>query len=99
MNKVDLLFEENLYVVSAVCHAIAALTISVFLERRMKRKGMWFGHKAFCPVMSVYRIKKEALGTCETKQKARRRFENECLRFLAYGLKLEDKCFVPGDFL
>lgn len=62
-------------------------------------KGICFGHEVFCPLMRAYRIKEEALETCEIKQKTTRRFKNECLRFLAYGLKLEDKCFVLGDLL
>lgn len=54
--------------------------------------GMRIGHQALCPLMNTYRKLK-------LQKTSPRRFRKECLKFLAYGLKLKGKCFAKHDEL
>ncbi|GFH53851.1 predicted protein [Chaetoceros tenuissimus] len=69
--------------------------------RKNQIPGTCVGHETFCPVLKAYRKWKTAAKentTDEDKQgRMRRRFERECLHFLGYGLRLENKCFEPND--
>ena len=69
--------------------------------RKNQIPGTCVGHQIFCPVLNAYRKWKVASNEStrdEEKQgRMRRRFERECLDCLAYGLRLEKKCFEPED--
>ncbi|GFH53852.1 predicted protein [Chaetoceros tenuissimus] len=65
--------------------------------RKNQVRGTCVGHETFCPVLKAYRKWKAAAK--ENKERMRRRFERECLDFLAYGLRLEKKCFELEDIL
>ncbi len=65
--------------------------------RKNQILGTCVGHQIFCPVLKTYRKWKAAAK--ENKERMRRRFERECLDCLAYGLRLEKKCFEPEDIL
>ena len=42
-----------------------------------------------------------AVGICDKEklQKLGRRCQDECLKYLANGLKLDEKCFLPEDLM
>lgn len=65
-------------------------------------KGMCFGHKAFCPVIRAYHKGAKSVGICDKEklqQKFGRRCQDECLEYLANGLKLDEKCFLREDLM
>ena len=58
-------------------------------------KGTCIGHEILCPLYKAYRKCKEARESRDKEKESRmkRRFDRECVRFLADGLGLKDKCF------
>ena len=58
-------------------------------------RGMRIGHEILCPLYKAYRKLAHARESRDKEKESRmkRRFDRECVRFLADGLGLKDKCF------
>ncbi|GFH56025.1 predicted protein [Chaetoceros tenuissimus] len=62
-------------------------------------KGMRIGHEILCPLYKTYRKFSQARKNKDKEKESRmkKRFDRECIRFLADGLGLKNKC-VPCEY-